>query len=231
MKASPSHTTLYCFSPPVMLATLIIELGLAAYALWRYKMAVVSRIIMGILACLAVFQLAEFFVCGGYGFSADTWSVVGYVAITLLPPLAVHLVSVITKGAYRAAVWGGYAAAAIIIGHILLTPGASQAVCGGNYVIFSLQGLWSFIFGAYYHGLIFLSLVMAIRWWHRGNRVSQEALRWYVLGVLSFLAPVAVVITIIPAAANGIPSIMCGFAILFALILALRILPLVGLRR
>ena len=40
---------LYCFSPPVMLATLAIELVLALYTFWRYKLNAVTRIAMALL--------------------------------------------------------------------------------------------------------------------------------------------------------------------------------------
>lgn len=56
---------LYCFSPPVMLATLAIELVLALYTFWRYKLNAVTRIVMALLICLALFQWAEYNVCEG----------------------------------------------------------------------------------------------------------------------------------------------------------------------
>ena len=56
---------LYCFSPPVMLATLAIEITLAIYTFWRYKLNAVTRIAMALLICLALFQWAEYNVCEG----------------------------------------------------------------------------------------------------------------------------------------------------------------------
>src|ERR1700712_375965 len=80
-----------CFSPPVMLATLIIEFSLAAYALWRYKLTTVSKLIVAGFGGLATFQLAEFFVCTGYGFRAEQWSRLGFASITILPAVGLHM--------------------------------------------------------------------------------------------------------------------------------------------
>src|SRR5277367_5386860 len=84
-------TQFNCFSPPVMLATLVIESLLAIYTLWRYQMTVVARLIVVAVLALATFQLAEFHVCTGFGLAAEHWSRLGYIAITLLPPLGLHI--------------------------------------------------------------------------------------------------------------------------------------------
>ena len=57
----------FCFSPPVMLATFIIEFGFAFYSIWRYKMTTISRLVVAMLFALGSFQLAEYMICGGLG--------------------------------------------------------------------------------------------------------------------------------------------------------------------
>ena len=56
-----------CFSPPVMLATFAIEFFMLFYVLWRYKMTALTRLSVTFIACLAIFQLAEYMICGGLG--------------------------------------------------------------------------------------------------------------------------------------------------------------------
>ena len=56
---------LYCFSPAVMLATLTIEIILAIYTFWKYKLNAVTKIVIMLLICLALFQWAEYNVCEG----------------------------------------------------------------------------------------------------------------------------------------------------------------------
>ena len=50
-------------------------------------------------------------------------------------------------------------------------------------------------------------------------------------GYLVFLIPTATVNYIKPETRAGIPSIMCGFAVFFALILAFKILPLAAKKK
>ena len=91
-----SRSTFFCFSPAVMLFTLLTEFLFAIYVIltsrrWRPS----TFLIVALLVCLGIFQLAEFQVCGGARTVA--WMRVGYVGITLLPALGLHLVSLVTK--------------------------------------------------------------------------------------------------------------------------------------
>ena len=83
---------MYCFSPPVMLATFALEFGLAFYVIWRYKMNIISRLVFILLVCLGLFQLAEYMICGGLGLTGIEWARVGYMSISLLPALGIHLI-------------------------------------------------------------------------------------------------------------------------------------------
>src|SRR5580658_8582786 len=95
----------YCFSPPVMLATIAVELILLFYSLWRYKLTPLVRIVILILLFLALFQYSEYNVCGGDGINAATWSRIGFAAITLLPALAIHLIQVIAGHRKQVIAW------------------------------------------------------------------------------------------------------------------------------
>ena len=91
-----SKNTLYCFSPPVMIATIIIELSLAIYTFLKIKKSSVKTISIATLVLLAAFQGAEFFVCQSYSWvDGEFVSRLGFVAITLLPPLGIHLANLI----------------------------------------------------------------------------------------------------------------------------------------
>jgi hypothetical protein len=211
-----------------MIATCIIEVSLALYSLIRYRNSKVRNIVLALLLLLALFQLAEYFVCGGLGVSALVWSRVGYVAITLLPPLGVSLVATISGRSHRLAQIIPYTAAAALVALFAVAPvGINSEICAGNYVIFHLQGLDSAWYWIYYYASILIALMLAAGAIESvKDRPSQKALRWFIIGVLGFLVPTATVNAINPKTLAGIPSIMCGFAVLFALVLALRVLPL-----
>jgi len=133
-------TTFYCFSPPVMIATFITESVLFIYTVLRYKMNTLSRLVAAILVLLAVFQLAEYHVCEYSGTaSAAVWARIGYGAITLIPPLAIHLIRTISGRGWHIIVWLAYASAGFFAVFFGFSKSAFRShICAGNYVIFQL---------------------------------------------------------------------------------------------
>ena len=223
---------LYCFSPPVMLATFIIEIILAIYTLVRYKMTTLVRLATAIISLLALFQLAEFNVCGRSSASALVWSRIGYVAITLVPPLALHLISVITKRKPKLILWLAYSTS---IGFAVMFGLSSSAfaghVCAGNYAIFQLvRPLGGFYFGYYYTWLL-VGIAQCLFYSVNAKQHVREALILQVCGYLSFLLPTGIVNALNPKTIVGIPSVMCGFAVIYSITLAIGIVPIIQKRK
>jgi hypothetical protein len=222
-----------CFSPPVMLATLTIETVLAIYTVWRYKMTVLTRLAVTALAGLAVFQLSEYFVCTGYGLHAEQWSRLGFVAITVLPPLGLHILHELAGKPRRRLVLSAYATMAGFMGVFLTYHAAFIGhQCTGNYVIFQIGPKLGGLYYMYYLGWLFTAITLGAHWANglmdqkgKTARKQLETVRALIVGYLVFLVPMALASIVSPSSRRGIPSIMCGFAVLFALILALYILP------
>ena len=237
MRQSKKGVQLNCFSPPVMVATLIIETVLAIYTIWRYKMNVLARLVVTALLMLATFQLAEYFVCTGYGLRAEQWSRLGFVAITTLPPLGLHILYALAGKPGRKLVATGYAAmAAFIIFFLTYHAAFIGHQCRGNYVIFQMGAKVGGTYGAYYYLLLAIGIVLGIRWSEQlkrsgGSKSQVKAIQGLVIGYLIFLVPTALANSVKPETRAGIPSIMCGFAVIFALILALYIMPRSGERK
>lgn len=213
-----------------MIITFIAELVLAAHTLIRYKPASVTRISSTILVCLAVFQLAEFNICeGAFGLDGATWARLGYVAITLLPPMGLHLATKLAGNKQTLLVAGSYTAAAAFASYFLFVGhGITGPACLGNYVIFQIaQGAGS-LYGLYYYLLLAIAVVYA---WYMANKIrltqvnKAKALNALAIGYLAFMIPTTAVNLASPSTVSAIPSIMCGFAVLFALILSGEVLP------
>jgi len=155
----------------------------------------------------------------------------------MLPPLGLHLLHVLAGKKAGKLVVAAYVTAAGLIGVFL---GYSQAftgyACTGNYVIFQLATNGSYVYGAYYYGWLLATIGLALRWSRmlasRGKKYAQQQRNVYALifGYLVFLVPTALANTITPETRRGVPSIMCGFAVLFACILVGYILPNAGRR-
>ena len=225
MKKYSSHT-FYCFSPPVMLATFIIETALLIYTFVRYRTTALVRTVMAMLFFLALFQLAEYNVCGRLGLSAAVWSRTGYVAITMLPPLGIHLVQLIAKRYWRWLTWLAYTTGALWALMFGLSERAFTGyVCAGNYVIFQLNDFASRMYGAYYYLWLLIGIALAAYFAVQAKQHIKEALILQITGYLVFLLPTTIIGDLNPATRAGIPSIMCGFAVLYAVILVFGVLP------
>lgn len=217
---------MYCFSPPVMLATFIIEIGLAMYLLWRYKLDRVTRIAVAMLVFLGTFQLAEYMVCGGLGMSADSWARLGYASITILPPLGINLVYALAGKSNRLVTGAAYAISAGFMGYFLFaTDVFSGSSCLGNYVIFELGTTAAQMYTIYYYGLLLIGIGLALQFAGDVSARRKRALMAFVAGYVLFMLPTTVVNTIDPSTISGIPSIMCGFAVILALIIAFWVVP------
>lgn len=218
---------LYCFSPPVMLATFLIEIGLALYVVWRYGLNNVTRITAAILVALSVFQLAEFNVCeGAWGLDSVGWARIGYVAITLLPPLGIHLISQLSGDKRRWPTRGAYLLGGMFSAYFLFsTSGITSGACMGNYVIFEQANGTAQIYGLYYYGLLLAAIGYALNLAKVAKPAVKKSLRTLVIGYALFMVPTTVVNLIDPSTLAGIPSIMCGFAVILAIVLAFAVMP------
>lgn len=223
-------TTLLCFSPPVMIATFIVEIILLIGVVVRFGLKdAMHRLVAIILLLLATFQLAEYFVCGGLSLDASIWARIGFVAITILPALALHLVRVI-------AVRDGVKSKVLIVlayvnafGWALLFGLSTYAFrsygCAGNYAIFQLRSPYGGQFFIYYNFWLLAGILASYLWARLADKSTRRRLYWLIIGYAAFMIPTGITNMISPETIVGLPSIMCGFAVLFALILIFAVLP------
>ncbi|HEY6736446.1 MAG TPA: hypothetical protein VI322_01890 [Candidatus Saccharimonadia bacterium] len=213
-----------CFSPPVMLGTIITEWSLAALVILHYRLTLSRRLIVFMLICLGGFQLAEYSVCGHYGYSL-LWSRLGYILITLLPALGIHLVASLSQ-ARTQLVFVPYTLAATFAGLFAVLPNnLNQSVCTGNYIIFQLNPVLGRLWGWYYLAAITTGLLLTANGAASGRAKSRPALFWLAIGYLSFMLPSLIIYWVAPATGLGMPSIMCGFALGLAIVLGFKIAP------
>lgn len=216
----------YCFSPPVMIATFVIELSLLFWTFLRYKLDTTGRLIMAMLFFLALFQLSEFNVCQGHGLGVSLWSRIGFVAITALPPLGLHLIHSIAKKRARLLITLNYLTGLSFVVIFCLSRDAFLGnVCAGNYAIFQLTAKLGGYYFLYYYSWLIVGLLLSLWFAQRATTKIRESMLLLTVGYISFLLPTGIVNAVNPKTIEGIPSVMCGFAVIFAIILALKIAP------
>lgn len=224
-------TIFACFSPPVMIATFAIEVISMIYVLFRYKLNAKSRLVALLLLNLALFQLAEFMVCENSSVAIIS-SRIGYAAITLLPALGLHLTLKITGANKNNIIKLIYALSVFFCAYFLFSPTAFDGyACTGNYVIFQIGNFETLIYSIYYFGIILATLIYCISKRTTLKSRDKKALSWLMIGYLSFILPAAIFITFNPDSKQALPSVLCGFAILLALVLVSKISPLILKKR
>lgn len=208
-----------------MVATCIIEVALLIYTAVRYRMTLLTRLTVVTLALLALFQLCEFHVCRS-GWIAGTWSRIGFMAITMLPPIGIHTIRTISGRGWRLLTWIAYASGAIFAGVFGFSSTAFVShICAGNYAIFQLTPRLGGLYFGYYYLWLFIGIGLSLYFSIKARNLIREALVLQAVGFLVFVLPTGIVNDISPKTISGIPSIMCGFAVLYALILVFAIVP------
>ena len=221
-------TTFYCFSPLVMVITFVIEIVSALFVLYRYKGNKASWLVVSLLLCLGAFQLAEYYVCTNNPV-AVTAARLGYVAITLLPVLGLHLMYILTENnSNRNYLKYVYLLALFISVYFLIAPQVFDSYqCTGNYVIFQIGKTQAMFYSLFYFGVIAQSVLTGVYYIrNKKTDINKLAVKWFLAGYFFFIVPVAFLNILHPDTSQAIPSIMCGFAVTLALVLVAKIAPL-----
>ena len=98
-------------------------------------------------------------------------------------------------------------------------------VCAGNYAIFQLTPRLGGLYFGYYYLWLFIGIGLSLYFSIKARMLIRQALILQAMGFLVFVLPTGIVNDLNPQTISGIPSIMCGFAVLYALILVFAILP------
>jgi hypothetical protein len=225
MRFRLKESSFYCFSPPIMVITASIELVALLYVGIFQKRTKIHRTIIAILFFLAIFQIIEFAACESFGPLSGEWLTrIGFISISTLPPLGLHLLHLIYASKKRGLVWAGYGSMMTFISYFLLVPGTFKGhECTGNYVIFQMPSFPTIIYSVYYYSLLLTALVLSYLWFGKlrdstkaRDEYRRNAIVCVATGYLAFLLPTTAVNYLNPTTTNGIPSIMCGFAVFLA---------------
>lgn len=214
---------LNCFSPPVIFVTFIIETALAVYTIIRYRRSRYGKLAAILIGLLATFQLSEFLICKGA--SPDVWARIGYAATIFLPVLAIDFLATYTKKRALVPLW--YAVAGAVAVMVVASPGLfGDTQCTGRFVMFSpTSSVFDFGYATYYLAALFFGIGQCLVEWKRTK--DHRMLGWMLAAYASFMLPTLALYAFILATRHGLGSILCGFALMMAVIMVARVLPIV----
>lgn len=194
-------------------------------------MNVLTRLVATMLFLLATFQISEYFVCGS-DYSNNFWSRVGFVAITLLPPIGIHLIHTLAGKSWNNIVGSAYGMAAAWVGVFAFFEHAfSGHQCAGNYIIFQVKPGLGGLYFTYYYLWLGIGTWLTYRYAKTVKKKDKKSLYLLMTGYLTLLVPTTTVNLLRPETTEGVPSIMCGFAIVLATIVVFGIMPNSGKKR
>jgi hypothetical protein len=155
-----------------------------------------------------------------------TWSRIGYGAITLLPPLGIHLAYLLANKKPGMVVATAYLTCAAFFAYfVFVTQAISGHTCYANYVTFDTSDGSTLPYTLYYYGWLFIGTFLAFKWAPTLDKHRKAALYSLMAGYLALLIPTTTITILWNDAMAGIPSVMCGFAIILAGILTLKVAP------
>src|SRR5205814_1804476 len=96
--------------------------------------------------------ISEYNVCGGMGIHAPTWSRIGFMVISILPALGIHLALAIARKDYPWIRLAAYGTALIWIILFGFTERIfANHACGGNYIIFRIKPSFGVLYLYFYY--------------------------------------------------------------------------------
>ncbi len=208
-----------CFTPTVSFSIFVIEWILGFLVLSRRpsgRFREAYNIAALLLFFLGFYQFTQFMFCtsGDY----QLWGTAGFLTYTFLPAMGVHFAYSLA-GKWKGSLYGLYflpAAFSLIAG---LTPGfVSVAGCSRYFITarHSWDGLVVWLYVLYYFGFILYTAYFYIAESEK-MRKDRKILRAGFLGIMAFTIPTFVLITVFPALNIMFPSVLCEFALLFAI--------------
>lgn len=194
-------------------------------------MNALTRLVAALLFFLAMFQISEYFVCGS-DYSASIWSRIGFVSITLLPPIGIHLIHTLAGKGWNNITGAAYGMAAVwVVVFAFFERAFAGHECAGNYIIFQVQPSISWLYFVYYYLWLAVGMWLSYKYAKVARKRDKRSLYLLALGYVTFLVPTTTLNLLAPETQAGIPSIMCGFAIVLATLVVFGIMPRFGKKR
>jgi len=223
------------YSPVLAVATAAFEIVVAAWALGRVRRSHDERSVLlttsAILLLLAAYQLAEVAICADVT-AAGFGPRLAFIIVTWLPPLDLLLIAQLRKPRSRVTSGAAYAMLAAAAGMVVWISVdrsfATASVCNAVYARYVHAMPRFFIYSSFYWvGLLEMVLLSGYGALACRDKRRRGQLMQLFVGTLAFVVPSIALSWFVPPARGALPSIMCHFALVFAVCLA-RLIHLEG---
>jgi hypothetical protein len=221
------------YSPMLSIATGVLEIGAAAWALRGPGRRYIIQPTAIILLFLAGYQIVEAVFCTGLlPMTGQLLPRLAFVIVAWLPPTGLLLVARLyptTSKAFHRYAYAMYAFCALLVAAIALDKYfVSESVCMVVFARYTTPTTLNHFYGFFYQtGLMSMLLISAFGVTQCNDHHQRHLLGQVLLGCIGFIFPALVTVSVIPIAEDALPSILCHFA----LVLALFLIRLVNIER
>jgi len=212
------------YSPVLAIGTAIFEVSVAVWALRGPGRKPIIRTTSAILLLLAAYQIVEVLVCSRtsmHGFMPQ----MAFIVVTWLPPLGLLLIAQLSPSQsqlnYAISYFMLAVALSIVIWIALDERFVSDSVCNVVYAKYSNPTPRLRIYTWFYWlGLLGMIVLPVLGVRSSDDPNQQRLLKFVLIGSLGFIVPGVIVTHFVAPAQGALPSIMCHFALVFAIFLA-----------
>lgn len=226
------------YSPTLAVATAAFEIIAAAWAFTLAKgktsdgarrrglpsdLRAIARTTGTILALLAGYQLTEVAICANVG-AAGFLPRLAFLVVTWLPALGLLLVTQIHRPKSRllnvSALTMLAGAVGIVAWIVLDRSFATASVCNAVFARYAhVHPRFQLYAGYYWLGLLGMAALSAYGAYISTDPHRRRWLSHVHVGTLGFVVPSIVTSLFVPTARSALPSVMCHFALIFAVLL------------
>jgi len=211
------------YSPGLAIATACFEISVAVWALRGPGERSIIRTTGAILLLLATYQIIEVSICSNVS-AAGFLPQLAFIAVTWLPPLGLVLIANLYRPRSRMLYRNAYSMLAVAIGIVVwiaLDRGfVSVSVCTAVFARYTSAAPRFMLYsGFYWLGLLGMILFSGYGVKTCGDCHRRRLLFQVFVGTLAFVVPSLLASYFAPPARGALPSVMCHFALLFAIFL------------
>ena len=213
-----------CFTPTVSLSVAIIEWILATILLVFFKRTNMNKYFAGLIYVLGFYQFTEFMLCTSD--NAFLWAKLGFMTYTLLPAMVLHTVLRIsrknTKLFFIYLIPLAFSLIALVNPNFITGAKCTSVFVQVRLALIKNPGLLqssvSWIYMTYYFGFIIIALALILKdYLHQRNKIKREIRIIAFIGAFMMLVPTFLLMVILPRFGARFPSMLCGFALFFAM--------------
>ncbi len=211
------------YSPILAVATAAFEIAVAVWALRGPGERRIVRTVSAILLLLAAYQIAEVAICANVTAAGFTPRL-AFVIVTWLPALGLLLIAQLLRPRSRTFTVSAYAmlaaAAGIVVWIVVDRSFASASVCNAVYARYTHAIPRFLVYSSFYClGLVGMIVFSGYGAMTCRDPRRQRQLAQVFLGTVTFVALAVLTSRFVPPARGALPSIMCHYALLFAVAL------------